>query len=105
MTFLRRFFGRKPAPRREIQLLAVDQQCLRALFNADRSLSDDEVTLAVQAERPELDPMEIQASLLKLRQVGLVERDELARHHAAKAARGLRSIIPQRATSNMVYYG
>jgi hypothetical protein len=106
MSFLRRWFGRKPeAPRQEVHLLVVDQQCLRALFDARGSLSDDGITAAVLAERPEIQPMEVQASLFKLRQHGLVERDELARHRSTKQARKLREIIPTRATSNLVYYG
>lgn len=106
MSFLRRWFGRKPAvPRQEVHLLVVDQQGLRALFDARSSLSDDEMTVAVLAERPELQPMEVQASLFKLRQHSLVERDELARHRLTKQARNLRGIIPMRATSNIVYYG
>ena len=44
MSFLRRWFSRKPSgQRRELQLLVVDQQCLRALIDARRSLGDDEV--------------------------------------------------------------
>ncbi|MSQ09829.1 MAG: hypothetical protein EXR52_02325 [Dehalococcoidia bacterium] len=106
MSFLRRWFARKPAtPRTELSLLVVDQQCLRALFDEHRSLSDDEVAAAVLVQRPELLAMEVQASLLKLRQHGLVDRDELARHRITKAARRLRDIIPERATSNIMYYG
>ncbi|GEM_PF-4120968 len=106
MSLLRRLFGRKPAtPRQSIELLVVDQQCLRALFDGRGSQSDDQVAVAVLAERPELLPQEVQLSLLKLRRAGLVERDELARHRPTKTGRKLRSIVPIRATSNIVYYG
>lgn len=106
MSFLKHLFGRRdPRERREIHLLVVDQQAMRALFDARRSLSDDEVMRAVLAERPELMREEVLASLLKLRQQGLVERDEVARYVPTKAGRQLRGIVPQRATSNIVYYG
>lgn len=106
MNWLRRLWGgRGRGQRRELHVHVAEQQCLRALFDARRSLSDDEVVKAVQAERPELQAMEIAAALLKLRQEGLVERDELARYRPTRAARGLRSIIPPRATSTIVYYG
>lgn len=105
MNLLRALFGRRSAERRDILLRAIDQQCLRALFDVRGSLSDAEIIQAVRLERPEWLPEEVHASLLKLRQHGLVERDELARHRIAKGGRDLRGIVPHRATSNIVYYG
>ena len=104
---LKRLLGLGGRERREtLELTVQDQWVLKFLFLArGRAAGQEDIVAAVMEEKPTLIPHEVVAAIRKLRDLELLERDELGRYRAAAKAREIKSILQERPSVNIDYYG
>ena len=104
---LKRVFSRvKGQAKQPLELTVADQLALKFLFAVGgQYVPQNSIVEAVLIERPAFIPHEVLASILKLRLVGAVERNEQEQYRIAPKARKLKDILPDRPSVNMTYYG